>query len=236
MKRSQVIADIRKVISDPKTSSHPEGKRFTDAQLTRWLNAGIELAFNFRKDLFLQTSIVRATPGDLQKPPGFDRIKEVDALTDACGTVVKELKKVNSSLAALFRPRGCNGRAATKPGEDPDCTSETPDHVAFGVVNGQFSFTPPVCAGSEVYYRVTGTVRPTPIPCEGDEDLCFNSTIMEPALHYARYMAWLTETESQTSQVLANNQFAIMLRLLGVFRDIDKQFCKDFCPAETTAA
>lgn len=233
MKLSQVIADIRKVISDPATSSHPEGKRFTDAQLTRWINAGIELAYHFRKDLFMQTSIVRATPGDLQQPPGFDKIKEVDALTDACGSVIKELKKVNSSLSALFRPRGCSGLTPTKPGEEPDCTAVTPDHVAMGMVNGQFNFTPPVCAGSDVFYRVTGSVRPTPLSCDPDQDLCLTSTIMEPALHYARYMAWLTETESQTSQQLATNQFAIMLRMLGVFRDIDKQFCKDFCPSET---
>lgn len=233
MKLSQVIADVRKVVSDPATTSHPEGKRFTNAELTRWVNAGIELAYHFRKDLFMQTSIVRATPGDLQQPPGFDRIKEVDALTDACGSVIKELKKVNSSLAALFKPRGCAGQSAAKPGEDVDCESSTPDHVAMSMVNGQFTFTPPVCAGSEVYYRVTGAARPAPLSCDLDQDICFNSTIMEPALHYARYMAWLTETESRTSQQLAINQFAIMLRMLGVFRDIDKQFCKDFCPSET---
>lgn len=232
MKLGEVIADLRKVLSDPATSSHPEGKRFTNAQITRWINAGIELAYHFRKDLFMQTSIVRATPGDLQQPPGFDRIKEVDALTDACGTVIKELKKVNSSLAALFRPRGCNGRTAPAPGEDFDCTNVTPDHVATGTANGQFTFTPPVCKDSVVFYRVTGSVRPTPVDCDLDNDLCFTATIMEPALHYARYMMWLTETESQTSQALAMSQITLMFRILGVFRDIDKQFCKEFCKTE----
>jgi hypothetical protein len=230
MKLGEAIADIRKVISDPATSSHPEGKRFTNAQIARWINAGIELAYHFRKDLFMQTSIVKATPGDLQQPPGFDKIKEVDAITDACGSVIKELKKVNSSLAALFKPRGCSGKTATKPGEVVDCKATTPDHVAIGLVNGQFAFTPPVCAGSTVFYRVTGSVRPTPIDCDLDNEICFSATIIEPALHYARYMAWLTETESQTSQQLATMQITLMFRILGVFRDIDKQFCKDFCP------
>jgi hypothetical protein len=232
MNLGQVITDIRKVISDPVTTSHPEGKRFTNAQLTRWINAGIELAYHFRKDLFMQTSIVRATPGDLQQPPGFDKIKEVDALTDACGSVIKDLKKVNSSLAALFKPRGCAGATATKPGETPDCSQVIPDSVSLGSVNGQFTLTPPVCAGSIVFYRVTGSVRPTPVSCDLSEEICFTSTIMEPALHYARYMCWLTETESQSSQQLAMSQITLMFRMLGVFRDIDKQFCKDFCPAE----
>lgn len=232
MKLGEAIADLRKVLSDPATSSHPEGKRFTNAQITRWINAGIELAYHFRKDLFMQTSIVRATPGDLQQPPGFDMIKSVDALTDACGTVIKELKKVNSSLAALFRPRGCNGLTVPAPGEDFDCTNVTPGHVATGTVNGQFTFTPPVCKDSLVFYRVTGSVRPTPIDCDLDNDLCFTATIMEPALHYARYMMWLTETESQTSQALGISQITLMFRILGVFRDIDKQFCKEFCKTE----
>jgi hypothetical protein len=229
MKLSQAIADIRKVLSDPATSSHPEGKRFTDAQLARWINAGIELAYNFRKDLFLQTSIVRATPGDLQQPPGFDKIKSVDAITDACGSVIKELKKVNASLSALFKGTGCSGASATKPGEDVDCSETLPDHVSTGVANGQFTFTPPVCAGSIVFYRVTGSVKPKPLDCDLDSEICVSSTVIEPALHYARYMAWLTETESQSSQQLAMSQLTIMFRLLGVFRDIDKQFCKDFC-------
>jgi hypothetical protein len=231
MKLGEVIADVRKVLSDPATTSHPEGKRFTNAQIARWINAGIELAYHFRKDLFMQTSIVRATPGGLQQPPGFDKIKSVDALTDACGLVVKELKKVNGTLGDLFRPRGCIGRTPAKPGEDTDCTKVTPDHVAIGGVNGQFTFIPPVCAGSVVFYRVTGAVRPAPISCDLNAEICFTATIMEPALHYARYMMWLTETESQTSQQLATNQLSIMFRMLGVFRDIDKQFCKDFCPS-----
>jgi len=230
MKLGEAIADVRKVISDPATTSHPEGKRFTNAQITRWINAGIELAYHFRKDLFMQTSIIRAVPGDLQQPPGFDKIKSVDALTDACGSVIKQLKKTNGSLAALFRSNGCAGKAPTKPGEDADCSHILPDHVSSNSVNGQFTFTPPVCADSIVFYRVTGAVRPTPLSCDLDSSICFTSTVMEPALHYARYMAWLTETESQTSQVLAASQITLMFRMLGVYRDIDKQFCKDFCP------
>jgi hypothetical protein len=231
MKLGEVIADVRKVLSDPATTSHPEGKRFTNAQIARWINAGIELAYHFRKDLFMQTSIIRATTGDLQQPPGFEKIKEVDAITDACGNVIKQLKFVNSSLSSLFKFRGCSGKSAPKPGEDFDCENATPDYVATGKANGQFIFTPPVCDGSIVFYRVTGTVRPTPINCDLNAEICFTSTILEPALHYARYMMWLTETESQTSQQLATNQLTIMFRMLGVYRDIDKQFCKEFCPS-----
>lgn len=229
MKVGEAISSVRKVLSDPATTSHPEGKRFTNAQLAQWINAGIELAYHFRKDLFMQTSIVKATTGDLQQPPGFDKIKSVDALTDACGSVVKELKSVDGSLAALFKPTKCPTTSTAKPGEEEDCSAATPDSVSIGSVNGQFTFTPAVCAGSDVYYRVTGAVRPAPLSCDLDEIVCHPATVIEPALHYARYMAWLTETESQTSQQLAMNQFAIFLRVLGVFRDIDKQFCKEFC-------
>jgi hypothetical protein len=229
MNLGEAIADVRKIISDPATTSHPEGKRFTNAQITRWINAGIELAYNFRKDLFMQTSIVKATPGDLQQPPGFEKIKSVDALTDACGSVIKPLKKVNNSLAGLFKARGCNGRKVPKPGEDVDCSSITPDHVSNGITNGQFYFTPPVCAGSDVFYRVTGTVRPTPVDCDLDNDLCFNASIMEPALHYARYLAWLTETESQTSQTLAMGQINLMFTMLRVYKAEDQKFCQEFC-------
>ena len=96
--------------------------------------------------------------------------------------------------------------------------------------NGKFTFFPPV-ACAKVYYRVTGSVRPEPFGNDLAKEMSLPPLIQIAALHYARYMAWLTETESASSRTLAAGQLAVFFQMLKIYRDIDKQFCQEFCVA-----
>jgi hypothetical protein len=221
---SDAIAELRLELNDLATTANPQGKRYDNAFLTRGLNNGIQLAYNFRKDLFLQTTVMQATQGDLQKPTGFDRISSIDGLTDACGNIIKRVYKATTGLIGLYPSRACPTTATTT--ATTDCP--TPDTFAIDGRNaGQFTFEPPV--KGEVFYRVTGSVAPKPYECDLNGQLCLDPQIHIPAMHYARYFAYLTETESATSRTLATEQLTIFFKLLKILKDEDKSFCKEFC-------
>jgi hypothetical protein len=230
MKLSDCIAELRLELGDHITTANPQGKRYSNAFLTRGLNNGLQLAYNFRKDLFTKTAVVQATPGDLQQPPGFDRISRVDGLTDACGNLIKRLFKTQAATVDLYPARRC---ASTPAGTTAGTTAgadacPTPDSYTLDTGNAAtFTATPPV--QGEVFYRVTGSVAPEPYSCDVDQALCHDPQIHIVAMHYARYFAYATESESATSRALAQENLTVFFRMLKIFKDEDKSYCKDFC-------
>lgn len=227
MQLCDAIAELRAELSDPATTLHPQGKRYSDPLLTKWINAGVSLAYAYRKDLFLKTAIIEATKGDLQAPCGFDNVHTVDALTDECGAPLYYLTKTNHKTAGLFPTSRCLS-APLVGGACPKPTSYSVDKNN----NGKFIFSPPV-ACDKVFYRATGSVRPEPFGSVLVAEMGLPPLIQTAALHYARYMAWLTETESASSRTLASGQLTVFFQMLKIYRDIDKQFCQEFCAATT---
>jgi hypothetical protein len=229
---SDAIAELRAELSDPVTTANPQGKRYSNALFTKWINAGVALAYAYRKDLFMETSVVKATAGDIQKPCGFDKIHKIDGITDACGNMVKPLKRTSSNMAGIFSKRKCSPctiKTVVNGLLTEVCTPVLPDSYAIDQANqGVFTVTPAVPAGTDVFYRITGAVTPKPFDADLAEQQCFPPAIQIPALHYARYMAWLTETESATSRALATEQLGIFFRLLKIYKDSDKEFAMSF--------
>jgi hypothetical protein len=224
MKLSDAITELRLELNDPANAANPQGKRYSDAFLTRGLNNGLQLAYSFRKDLFTKTAIIQATQGDLQKPTGFDRISKIDGLTDACGNIVKRLFKAQQGTTGLYPPRKCPMKPLA--GASNDCP--TPDSYTLDSGNaGTFIVNPPV--NGDVYYRVTGSVAPQPYSCDLNASQCHEPQIHIPAMHYARYFAYSTESESATSRALAQENLTVFFRMLKIFKDEDKSYCKEFC-------
>lgn len=227
MNLGNAIAELRLELNDPATTANPQGKRYSDSLFANWLNAGVQLVYHFRKDLFMQTSVVKATAGDMQKPCGFDRIHSIDGLTDECGNVKKKLNQQTTDLLGLYPERNCDVKdsglitAADCPAPDTYTIDQN--------IPGVFFVNPPVAAGQDVYYRVTGSVPPKPFDCNLSESICQSTQVSIPAMFFARHMAYSTETESATSRAMSDQQLGIFFKLLGIFKDADKKYCKSFC-------
>jgi hypothetical protein len=225
MNLGNAIAELRLELNDPATTANPQGKRYSNALFTTWLNAGVQLVYHFRKDLFNQTVVIQATPGDLQKPCGIDRVLKVDGLSDACGNITKPLQKIHKDILSLYPSRQCI--ATVTPEACPLPTSYALDQSTPGT----FTLSPPVAANAEVFYRVTGSVPPQPFDCDLSKAICQSTQVAIPAMSFARHMAYSTESESATSRSLATEHFAIFLKVLGIFKDADKAYCREFCKA-----
>ena len=224
-----VIADLRFELNDLATVANPQGKRYDNAFLIRKYNQGIQLAYDYRKDLFQKTAIVQASQGDLQQPPGFDRVTKIDAITDACGNIIKRLNKVQPGTQGVYPKRCSQLEVPAAPGAtSPTATCPTPDTLTMDSHNpNTFSFDPPV--NGEVYYRVTGSVAPKPYGCDLTETLCLDPMINICGMHYAKFAAYQTESESSTSKGMAADSLKIFFNLLKIFKDEDQQACKEFC-------
>ncbi len=229
---SDAIAELRAELADPVTTANQEGKRYSNALLTKWINAGVALAYAFRKDLFMQTTVVEASVGDMQKPCGFDKIHKIDGITDACGNVIKTLKRTNSNLLGFFAKRKCapcTVKSVVNGLPTEACADVLPSSYSIDQSNqGVFTVTPPVANATNLFFRVNGAVAPKPFDGTLGEQQCFSPNIQIPAMHYARYMAWLTETESPSSRALATEQLGIFFRLLKIYKDSDKEFALAF--------
>lgn len=224
------IAELRLELNDPASTANPQGKRYSDSLFTNWLNAGVQLVYHFRKDLFMQTAVIKATPGDLQKPCGFDRIHKIDGIADECGNIIKPLEKQKLNVMGLYPSRKCPTKAEAATPSPADCPLPDTYSVDQGIP-GVFYVKPPVPAGQDVYYRVTGSVSPKPFACDLTEAICQSTQVSIPAMYFARHMAYSTETESATSRAMSDQQMSIFFKLLGVFRDADKKYCQEFCKA-----
>ncbi|MGL4996902.1 MAG: hypothetical protein ACRC6G_12095, partial [Deefgea sp.] len=147
------------------------------------------------------------------------------------GNIIKRLFKAQTGIIGLYPVRVCTNTVARPPtsGATPaPNTCPVPETFALDGKNARtFTLDPPV--RGEVYYRVTGSVAPEPYGCDIDQELCYDPQIHISAMHYARYFAFSTESESASSRTLAQENLTVFFRMLKIFKDEDKSYCKEFC-------
>jgi hypothetical protein len=223
VKLIDAINQLRIELSDLADPQTMEGKRYSNSFLTKGINNGLQIAFSLRKDLFNKVIIQEATIGDLQIASGLDTISKVDGITDACGNIKKKLNKSIIGIADIYPKRKCTV------GATPIDECKTPDTYVISKSGGNsFSFDPPVLSEG-VFYRVQGFVMPPPYTCDLNSVSCVPPHVHIAAMHYAKYFAFLTETESVSSRTLAQDNLNAFFLILKIVKQEDKLYCKEFC-------
>lgn len=164
-----------------------DGDRVEDALIEDYLKEGVAEMFKLNPTKFLKTVLAELDDSDLQQPCCCDLLYSVDAITDAHGNFIAELKKVDDSAATAFGKKNCVRK-----------TNPTRSYSKVAGTDNQFTVKPPISPNEKVYARLTCAIKP---------DLNSPDTL-EEALneHYANLVDYVlhrlfgAETESATSQ------------------------------------
>lgn len=212
MKLKDVLARIRIDINDR------DKDRFEDAILTDYVNEALEELFQLTPLLFAKTMVVKLTEGEIQQPCGCDKLLSVDALTDAHGNTVSELRATNTAATVAFGKKNCATGSAT---DRPTSYNMLPNS------ENKFSVSPPLKPGADAWARVTCAIRPCEILPDLEADVpWYVSQKYSSIIDYVVYRALGTEHESQTSRALSDARRRAFLENLGYTKAVDQQRTK----------
>lgn len=124
---------------------------------------------------------------DLQRPCCCDLLYSVDAITDAHGNFIAELKEVDDKAAKAFGKQNCLRK-----------TDQSRSYSKVENSDNQFTVKPPVSPNETVYARLTCAVLP-----KIDENAPLEQSVTDnyaALVDYVLYRLFGTETESVTSQ------------------------------------
>ncbi|MCQ9120951.1 hypothetical protein BKG95_02330 [Rodentibacter pneumotropicus] len=165
-----------------------DADRIEDPLIIDYLNEGIAEMFKLNPAKFIKTVVARLDDSDLQQPCCCDLLYSVDAITDAHGNFIAELKEVDDSAQTAFGKRNC-----------PNRKTDTRSYSKVAGTDNQFTVKPPVSPNENVYARMTCAVKPGPIKA-GDELGDFVTENKANLVDYVLYRLFGAETESSTSQ------------------------------------
>ncbi|QLB20069.1 hypothetical protein A6B43_00210 [Vespertiliibacter pulmonis] len=161
--------------------------RIDDPLIIDYLNEGIGEIFKLNPSKFLKTIVAKLDDSDLQQPCCCDLLYSVDAITDAHGNFIAELKEVDNSAQTAFGKRNCGNR-----------TTDTRSYSKVENTDNQFTVKPPISPNESVYARMTCAVLP-----KINENAPLDKAIVEnyaSLVDYVLYRLFGAETESATSQ------------------------------------
>lgn len=164
-----------------------DADRIDDPLILDYLQEGINELFRLNPSKFLKTVVAKLDDSDLQQPCCCDLLYSVDAITDAHGNFIAELKEVDSSASGAFGKKNCSGKA-----------SQNRSYSKVANTDNQFTVQPPVSPNETVYARMTCAVLP-----KLDENQPLDPAITEhyaALVDYVLYRLFGAETESATSQ------------------------------------
>lgn len=167
-----------------------DGDRVEDALIVDYFKEGVAELFQINPRKFLKTVVAKLDDSDLQQPCCCDLLFSVDAITDAHGNFVSELKAVDGTAQTAFGKKNCVGRKS-----DIRSYSKVPN------TDNQFTVNPPVSPNENLYARLTCAVFPDLSKLENNAQ--FDSTLVDnyaPLLDYVLYRLFGSETESASSQ------------------------------------
>lgn len=212
MKLKDVLARIRIDINDR------DKDRFEDAILTDYVNEALEELFQLTPLLFAKTMVVKLTEGEIQQPCCCDKLLSVDALTDAHGNTISELRATNTAATVAFGKKNCVTGSAT---DRPTSYNMLPNS------ENKFSVSPPLKPGADAWARVTCAIRPCEILHDLEADVpWYVSQKYSSIIDYVVYRALGTEHESQTSRALSDARRRAFLENLGYTKAVDQQRTK----------
>ncbi|MDH2997177.1 hypothetical protein A1D22_05765 [Pasteurellaceae bacterium LFhippo2] len=164
-----------------------DSDRVEDPLIVDYLKEGIREIFRLNPNKFLKTVVARLDDSDLQQPCCCDLLYSVDAITDAHGNFIAELKETDEAAATAFGKKNCKRK-----------NSQTRSYSKVPNTDNQFTVKPPVSPNETVYARLTCAVIPE---IKADEPL--DDAITENyanLVDYVLYRLFGAETESATSQ------------------------------------
>lgn len=164
-----------------------DADRIADPLIVDYLNEGVRELFKLNPSNFLKTVVAKLDDSDLQQPCCCDLLYSVDAITDAHGNFIAELKEVDNTAQTAFGKRNCASRQ-----------TDTRSYSRVANTDNQFTVKPPISPNETVYARMTCAVLP-----KIDENAPLDSAIADNyavLVDYVLYRLFGAETESVSSQ------------------------------------
>lgn len=213
MRLRDLITRIRVDINDR------DSDRFEDAILVDYINEALDELYQLSSNIFQKTVIVKLSDGDFQQPCCCDKLYSVDAITDAHGNKVSEIRRLDGKASIAFNKNNCVNK---------DSDAKPTSYTLIQDSSNSFTVEPPVRPGHEVYARLTCAIRPCEISFDMDSELPWYVSERYPSvIDYVVYRALGTEHESQTSRVISESRRRSFLENIGyviaVGRKYDKQ-------------
>ena len=87
-----------------------DSDRIEDPLIIDYLNEALDEMFKLNPSKFIKTVVAKLDDSDLQQPCCCDLLYSVDAITDAHGNFIAELKEVDNEAASAFGKRNCPNR------------------------------------------------------------------------------------------------------------------------------
>lgn len=200
MKLSDLLARIRIDISDR------DKDRFEDEILTDYVNEALGEIFSLSPNAFQKTIIAKLSEGDIQQPCCCDKLYSVDAITDAHGNKVSEIRKSDGRATIAFGKRNCISKQ----------NSSGPTSYTLEAGSNKFTVEPPVKPGQDIYARLTCAIKPCEIPFDLEAELpWYASDKYSSIIDYVVYRALGTEHESQTSRATSEARRRAFIENLG---------------------
>lgn len=191
-----------------------DADRIEDPLIVDYLNEGITEIFRLNPSKFLKTVVAKLEDSDLQQPCCCDLLYSVDAITDAHGNFIAELKAVDDSASIAFGKKNCKGRE-----------SQTRSYSKVANTDNQFTVKPPVSPNENVYARMTCAVLP-----KLDENGPLDSALVEnysALVDYVLYRLFGAETESVTSQNKSSFHYKQFLESIMLKEQVRQAFIRN---------
>jgi len=222
------IALWRDELGDIKTTLHPDGKRWKDAQFREWVNQARITIFNRRPQWFQKTIVLKLSAGAVQNTCDCNKFYAIDGLSDASGNVISPLLKQVAKSAGFFSSKNCT-TCADSSGNTGACIP--PKTYSFDPnIVGRFVVDPPVGEGCDYYVRAVCANPPEPC-C--DDTCCFGIEEWPVLQWYVKAMAHATLKESVTSAGMSANYLKLFYQILGMQVRADKEYYSQKATTET---
>lgn len=200
MTLGDLIARIRIDINDR------DKDRFEDEIINDYVNEALEELFQLSPGTFQKTVVAKLVDGDVQQPCCCDRLYSVDAITDAHGNKISEIRQSDGKATIAFGKRNCSDSSNSVP------TS----YILEPNSSNKFIVEPPVKPGQDVYVRITCAIRPCEISFDLDAELpWYVSEKYSSIIDFVIYRALGTETESQLSRAKSEAHRRAFIENLG---------------------
>lgn len=187
-----------------------DADRIDDPLIIDYLNEGVAEMFKLNPNKFLKTVVAKLDDSDLQQPCCCDLLLSVDAITDAHGNFIAEMKEVDNDAQSAFGKCNCSSRK-----------TDSRSYSKVANTDNQFTVKPPVSPNETVYARMTCAVKPKPVSLEGELDEAITENYAN-LVDYVLYRLFGAETESATSQQKAAMYYKQFLNSLLVNRPNSK--------------
>lgn len=162
--------------------------------------------------------VTKLSDGSVQQPCCCDKLYSVDAITDAHGNKISEIRQSDGQATIAFGKSNC---VSSSKNSKPSSYSLEPNS------NNKFTVEPPVKPGQDIYARLTCAIKPCEIPFDLNAELpWYASDKYASIIDYVVYRALGTEHESQTRGAVSESRRRAFIENLGYTISADNKYKK----------